>query len=154
MRTLKYLILLFVATTLLGACDQQKTQPEEDRDTILKYIEDNNLDAIEHPSGMYYIIHEPGVGTEMPSSNARVEVKYKGYFTDGTSFDESPGENSVEFRLTQLVVGWQIGVPLMKKEGKATFIFPSALGYGFFGSGPVPPSTVIIFDVELINFSG
>ena len=148
---------LFLLMTLLvftASCDDQQTAAERDLETILRYIEDNNLDAEEHPTGLYYIIDEPGTGDNFPSANARVEVKYKGYFTDGRVFDESPGENTVEFSLGQVITGWRIGIPLLKKGGKGTFIVPSALGYGFFGSGPVPPSTVIIFDVELVNFSG
>lgn len=135
-------------------CERQKTRAEIDREVILNYIEENNLDAIEHESGMFYIIEDPGTGTEMPQPTATVEVRYKGYFTDGRVFEETRTNNTVELRLTQTVTGWQIGVPLLKKGGRGTFILPSALGYGFFGSGPVPPSTVIIFDIELINFSG
>jgi FKBP-type peptidyl-prolyl cis-trans isomerase len=145
--------MLLLAGILFLNCERQKTRQEIDRDIILNYISDNNLDAIEHESGLFYVIEDPGSGEDFPSFRSRVEVRYKGYFTDGVVFDESPGNNTVEFNLTQTVTGWQIGVPLLKKGGRGTLIIPSGLGYGFFGSGPVPPSTVIIFDIELVNFS-
>jgi FKBP-type peptidyl-prolyl cis-trans isomerase FkpA len=41
---------------------------------------------------------------------------------------------------------------LLKKGGKGTFLLPSALGYGPGGSGSIPPNTVLIFDIELVDF--
>jgi FKBP-type peptidyl-prolyl cis-trans isomerase len=40
---------------------------------------------------------------------------------------------------------------LVKVGGKGTFYLPSALGYGNQGSYGVPPNSVIIFDIELVN---
>lgn len=149
-----FLFLALAAAAMNFSCDEQLLPAEENRREILEYIEENNIDAIEHISGLYYTIDEEGTGTEMPSSNARVEVRYKGYLTDGFVFDETRGENPSEFGLNQVIVGWRIGITLMKKGGKATFIIPSNLAYGFRGSGAIPPNAVIIFEVELIDFSG
>lgn len=148
-----FLFLAFALAAMSFSCEEQLLPSEENRREILEYIETNNLDAIEHISGLYYTIDEEGTGTEMPSPNSVVEVKYKGYLTDGFVFDESRGENPAEFSLSQVIPGWRIGITLMKKGGKSTFIIPSNLGYGFRGSGAIPPNAVIIFEVELINFS-
>jgi hypothetical protein len=150
----KFLLSILVLGVLFLNCERQKTRAEIDREVILEYIQENNLDAVEHDSGMFYIIEDPGTGDDFPRRTAIVEVRYKGYFTDGFVFEETLNNNTAELRLSQTVTGWQIGVPLLKKGGRGTFILPSGLGYGFFGSGPVPPNTVIIFDIELINFSG
>jgi FKBP-type peptidyl-prolyl cis-trans isomerase FkpA/FKBP-type peptidyl-prolyl cis-trans isomerase FklB len=50
-----------------------------------------------------------------------------------------------------LIKGWQIGIPLMKKGGKATFYVPSELGYGGNDMGAIPPNSILIFDIELID---
>lgn len=151
----KSLFFLLFIGLLTWSCDDQQTQAERDLNTIRQYIEDNNLNAQEHPSGLYYVVDEPTAGDEFPTTRSRVSVRYKGYFTDGTVFDESPNNNTVEFNLNGgVIAGWTIGIPLIKKGGTGTLIIPSALGYGFFGSGSVPPNTVIIFDVELVNFTG
>ena len=150
----RLLLFLVLISGLTLSCEEQLTQSERDLNTIREYIEDNNLNALEHSSGLYYFFTQDGTGSEMPSPIATVEVKYKGYFTDGEIFDQSPGENTVELSLPNTILAWRIGIPLMTKGSKATFIVPSGLGYGFFGSGPVPPNTVILFDVELVNFSG
>lgn len=147
-------LLLCLFAFVAFACDDQKTQSQIDRETIETYLSENNIDAIEDPSGIWYAVTEEGTGEARPGPNSSVEVRYRGYFTDGTTFDQSPGDNTAEFQLAGTIIGWRIGIPLMRKGEKTTFFIPSGLGYGFFGSGNVPPNTVLIFDVELVNFSG
>lgn len=128
------------------------TQAENDDEIIRKYLADNSLTAEKHASGMYYIINEPGTG-DSPISSSVVTVKYKGYFTDKKVFDQTKNDAVAQFPLSNLIEGWKIGVPLLKKGGKGTFLFPSRLGYGANGSaGGVPGNTVIIFDIELVSF--
>lgn len=128
------------------------TQAENDDEIIRKYIADNSLIAEKHSSGMYYIINEPGTG-DNASVNSVVTVKYKGYFTDKKVFDETKNDAAVQFPLSGVISGWRIAVPLLKKGGKGTFLFPSRLAYGPTGSGNViPPNTVLIFDIELVSF--
>jgi FKBP-type peptidyl-prolyl cis-trans isomerase len=79
-------------------------------------------------------------------------VKYKGYLTNNQVFDETVGNNSIEFSLSGLIPGWQIGIPLLQRGGKGVFYLPSALGYGSRYAGTIPPNSVLIFDIELLNF--
>lgn len=128
------------------------TQAEYDDTVIQQYLKDNNLVAEKHSSGMYYVILEPGTG-DNPSSSATVTVKYKGYFTDKKVFDQTKVDETRQFPLSNLIEGWKIAVPLLKKGGKGIFLLPSKLGYGSTGSsGGVPANTVIIFDIELVSF--
>jgi len=48
----------------------------------------NNLNTIKTNSGLYYIINEAGTGKH-PTANDNVTVAYKGYFLDGSVFDEN-----------------------------------------------------------------
>jgi FKBP-type peptidyl-prolyl cis-trans isomerase FkpA len=148
----RYLFILAVLPLMTWSCDEQLTPQQRNRQEIVDYLNDNNLDAIEDPSGLFYIIEEEGSGGS-PSFTANVEVRYKGYYTDGTIFDQTTGDNTREFNLQEVITGWRIGIPKMKKGGKAMFFVPSNLGYGFFGSGGVPPNAVLIFEVELVNFA-
>jgi FKBP-type peptidyl-prolyl cis-trans isomerase FkpA len=105
------------------------------------------LDSL--PSGLFYHIEKEGTGAN-PTASSSVYVSYKGYFTDDTIFDGS----TTNISLGNVIKGWQLGVPLIKKGGKIKLFIPSRLGYGRFGSssGKIKGGQVILFDIELIDF--
>ena len=87
-----------------------------DKAAIEKYLSDNNLTAEVTPEGIYYIIEEPGTGGN-PDAFSSVIVNYKGYYLNGEVFDETPG-SPITFRLTSVIAGWTLGIPLFQKGGK------------------------------------
>lgn len=116
---------------------------------IIKYIEDNDLDANRTDSGLYYIIDEEGTGTR-PTGNSNVTVAYKGYFLDGSVFDQSNADG-ISFGLNQVIKGWTEGIPLFKEGGKGVLLIPSNLGYGINGRATIPRGAVLVFDIKLIS---
>jgi FKBP-type peptidyl-prolyl cis-trans isomerase len=50
-----------------------------------------------------------------------------------------------------VIPGWTSGIPYFKEGGYGKLLIPSALGYGPSGSGSIPPNTVLVFDVKLIQ---
>lgn len=127
------------------------TVAEQNEAQILAYLDENTLQATRHSSGMYYNIEEPGTGGS-PDLNSTIEVRYKGYLLDGTVFDQTTSGNTTSFALSGLVEGWQIGVPLLQRGGSGTFYFPSELGYGASGTTGIPGNSVILFEIELVDF--
>ena len=83
-------------------------------------------------------------------------MHYRGTLFDGTQFDASYDRNepfTFELGVGQVIAGWDEGIALMKKGGKATLLIPSAIGYGERGAGDmIPPFTPLVFEVELIDF--
>jgi FKBP-type peptidyl-prolyl cis-trans isomerase FkpA len=79
-----------------------------------------------------------------------VRVAYKGYFVDGSVFDES-SEQGISFNLQQVIKGWTEGIPLFKEGGNGILLIPSALAYGTKDKGSVPANSVLLFDVKLIE---
>jgi FKBP-type peptidyl-prolyl cis-trans isomerase FkpA len=139
---------IFIAS---GCLKDPPNQVEVDRNVILQYIADNNLNATEHSSGIYYVLDDPGQG-EHPTIDSEVEVKYKGSLTDGFVFDQTDRDSTVKFELNGLIPGWQIAIPLLKPGGDGTFMIPSYLAYGPSRVGPIPPNSVLIFEIELVDF--
>jgi FKBP-type peptidyl-prolyl cis-trans isomerase FkpA len=144
------ILLATLAVSLFLTCAPE-LQSEKDRETILQYIEDNNLAAEEHESGLFYVVEDAG-GDDRPSLSTEVEVRYTGRLTDGTVFDGTNGNETIKFRLSGVIPGWQIGIPLFGRGGKGQLIIPSGLAYGPRRIGSIPPNSVLVFDVELVNF--
>ncbi|MGJ8745682.1 FKBP-type peptidyl-prolyl cis-trans isomerase [Polaribacter sp.] len=122
---------------------------DENETAILKYIEDNNLNATKTSSGLYYVVNNEGTG-ERPTTASNVTVAYKGYYLDGSVFDEST-ENGVSFNLSQVIAGWTEGIPYFKEGGDGTLLIPFNLGYGVYGNGTIPEVSVLLFDINLIK---
>ena len=117
------------------------------------FMEENKTKegVMEHESGMQYKVLKSGPGTgESPTVQDRVTIHYEGRLLDGTVFDSSIQRGEpVTFALGQLVLGWQIAVPMMKPGDKWRIWLPSDLAYGDPGNPPViPPGATLEFDIE------
>jgi len=141
---------LFLSVFVLS-CGDDMTQFEKDIEKIEEYLMTNNINATQHPSGVFYTIDVEGSGGS-PNSFATVIVKYKGMLLDGFVFDQTMGNQTAQFPLTGTIDGFRIGATLLKKGGKGTFYIPSGLGYGRQEQPDIPQNSVLIFEIELIDF--
>ena len=116
---------------------------------IKDYIAKNNLTAQRSDTGLYYVITNPGTGVQ-PTATSNVTVAYKGYFTNGSVFDQSSAAG-ISFGLNQVIKGWTEGIPHFKTGGNGILLIPSSLGYGNNTNGPIPGGSVLIFEVKLIS---
>ncbi len=140
-----FFLLVFVSCTAKKAEKQAQTD-----DAILQqYIQENGLTPQKTASGLYYVIENQGTGLPC-NSNSYVKVSYKGYFTDGVVFDESDTQG-ISFSLNGVIKGWTEGIPYFKEGGNGKLLLPSALAYGKSGTSGIPPNSVLIFDVKLIQ---
>lgn len=147
-----YLFSILFVTLTFSSCNKglsPEEQLEEDLSIIQAYITDNNLDAQATASGLHYVVNDIGTGNH-PASNDDVTVRYKGYFTDGDVFDQSDA-SGITFNLQGVIQGWTEGVPKFKEGGDGLLLIPSSLAYGEKGGGSIPPNTVLIFEVELLD---
>ena len=86
-------------------------------------------------------------------AGTKVSVNYKGTLENGDEFDSSYGRGPFEFSLGagMVIKGWDEGVAGMKVGGKRRLIIPPELGYGSRGIGPIPPNSILNFEVELLD---
>lgn len=151
---MKNALLMVLAFVVFSSCSNDKKNenidtPEQNEADIVAYIAANNLDAIKSESGLYYVINEPGTG-EQPVTSSDVTVAYKGYFLDGSVFDQSD-ENGITFPLSRVIKGWTEGIAYFKEGGSGMLLIPAQLGYGNSGSGPIPGGSVLLFDIKLLE---
>lgn len=116
---------------------------------IQDYLEENDLQAEKSATGLYYIIENEGAG-EQPTSTDEVRVAYKGYYTNGNVFDQSPSEG-ITFNLQQVIRGWTEGITYFKEGGSGMLLVPSHLGYGSEDYRGIPGGSVLIFEIDLIE---
>ena len=144
-----FILLVFPILFTTSGCKKEVDYTQIDEDIIQQYIIDNNLNAQATGSGLYYVMDNPGNG-DTPNINSTVTVAYVGKLTNGTIFDQS-GSVPATFQLSGVIQGWQEGIPLFSEGGSGTLLIPSVLGYGNQAVGSIPPNSVLIFDVDLIN---
>lgn len=112
---------------------------------------------VETESGLQYqLLRESEEGK--PDIEDWVKVHYKGETLDGNEFDSSyvRGEPTI-FPLKGVIAGWSEGLQLLGKGGQARLFVPPHLAYGEGGptGGPLPfgPNSLLIFEVELLDFA-
>lgn len=122
-------------------------------DKLIKaFIAKKGWTAQSTPEGIYYVTDVEGTGATPTLTNS-VTVFYKGYLLDETVFDSNlTPKPAVEFALSNLIKGWQIGFQKFKAGGKGKLIIPSAYGYGGVAKATIPANSVLVFDVELVSF--
>lgn len=105
-------------------------------------------------SGLQYRrVGEAKPDARQPSGGDIVRVHYRGTFIDGREFDSSYSRGQpTEFPLNRVIRGWTEGLALMRDGETFEFVIPGDLAYGpRWVSGKIPPNSVLIFQVELIE---
>lgn len=103
------------------------------------------------PSGLQYKIVTEGNGP-IPKANDKVKVHYHGTLIDGTVFDSSVDRGEpAEFRVGQLIQGWNQALMMMPVGSKWILYVPYNLAYGERDMGQIKPFSDLIFEVELIS---
>lgn len=105
----------------------------------------------ETASGLQYEVIKMGTGPK-PGPEDVVKVHYTGTLIDSTKFGSSVDSGTpAELVVNQIMKGWQEGLQLMPVGSKFRLYIPYELGYGENGTGPIPPYSTLIFDVELLD---
>ena len=102
-------------------------------------------------SGLQFEVLTQGEGAK-PSREDSVRTHYHGTLIDGTVFDSSYERGQpAEFPVGGVIAGWTEALQLMNAGSKWRLYVPSELAYGAQGVGSIPPHSVLVFDVELLD---
>lgn len=135
---------------LSRAQKQQELEAKQNLELAESFLEENmkNEEVIQTQSGLQYKIIEKGEGIH-PNISDKVVVKYKIYSMDDILLLDSEGDTT--FSLDTLVPGFVEGIQLMNVGSKYRFYVHPKLAYGMDGTNDIPPNSLLIFDVELID---
>jgi len=150
---------LILTSCCLGSCSKKKCDysddgvvaPISEQQAVKHYLDSLGITANLHSRGFYYKIDITGTGS-IPGECTPITVAYTGHLTDGTIFDQ---QNSFATQLSNLIDGWQQGVPLIRKGGRIWLYIPPSLGYGgqaiSTNTGSIPAFSILIFDIHLLD---
>ncbi len=149
-------LLLICLSLLAFSCGEDSTDPIEavdyteiNEEQITAYLTANNLVSQKTGSGLHYIIENQGDGAK-PTATSNVTVVYRGYFLNGTVFDQS-SEEGLAIPLDGVIQGWTQGIPLFNEGGNGVLLIPAHLGYGSFDFNGIPAGSVLVFDINLLS---
>ncbi len=105
------------------------------------------------PSGLQYKVVQSGPsGAATPDRNDLVRVDYEGALTDGTVFDSSFSRGQPYVTTAEQVVpGWTEALQRMKVGDEWMLYVPPALGYSEQDQGEIPPNSVLVFRIKLLD---
>ena len=142
--------------------EKSKKMSRENKMAGQEFLEKNKYNEgvrVFSRSQIQYKVLEEG-GGRIPDFDDAVVVHYNGYLIDGTKFDSSydRGEPAT-FALNGVIQGWQQILQKMPVGSKWKVFIPENLGYGIAGvykdakKGEyiIPPSSTLVFDIELLS---
>ena len=142
--------------------EKSKKMSRENKMAGQEFLEKNKYNEgvrVFSRSQIQYKVLEEGSG-RIPDFDDAVVVHYNGYLIDGTKFDSSyyRGEPAT-FALNGVIQGWQQILQKMPVCSKWKVFIPENLGYGIAGvykdakKGEyiIPPSSTLVFDIELLS---
>lgn len=132
--------------------EQMKTLGEKNKKEGAAFLQANKKKGVKTlDSGLQYKVMTEGKG-KTPKATDTVTVNYKGTLIDGTEFDSSYKRGQpATFPVNGVIKGWTEALQLMKEGAKWQLFIPAELAYGETGNRSIPPSSTLIFEVELIS---
>jgi FKBP-type peptidyl-prolyl cis-trans isomerase FkpA len=107
---------------------------------------------IKTPSGLQYIITQPGTGAKIEKGSTAA-VQYYGALMNGEQFDDSFSRGMEPLTLPvgegQVIPGWDEGLTYFSEGSKGYLVIPSQLAYGEKGTGPIKPNSDLVFYIEV-----
>ena len=126
---------------------------ESNHRAAAKFLAENGKkpDILTTASGLQYKVLSAGTGAS-PKTTDEVTVNYRGTLISGTEFDSSYKRGQpANFQVNRVIPGWTEALGLMKPGAKWQLFIPPQLAYDLRSAPPIPPGSLLIFEVELLS---
>ncbi len=121
----------------------------EQKEYLANFQKEKGVKVLDN--GAMMKLSRPGKG-KSPKADGTATVHYTGTLIDGTQFDSSRGRNQpFTARLTNVIPCWTKALQQMKPGARAQVVCPSDTAYGNRPVGPIPPNSVLVFDIEVLD---
>lgn len=138
----------------LESSDSKASLEQKEKDALAKYLQTNNITVQPLPSGLYFIETAAGTGSKI-DTGMMVKMNFTLTTVDGKKIFSTLDRGEplrMEYGKAFDTPGFDEGIGLMKKGGKANFIVPSAIAFGAQGRGAmIPPYTTLFYNVEIVD---
>lgn len=143
---------LFVLVLTIASCSTYSERELDSFDQeIQAYLDSAGISMERTEEGLYYSILEEGHGEEFVGYNDQITFSYRGSFLTGNVFQVIGKEDPLEFRVNQLIVGWQDALMMLKEGGRIHIIVPPQLGYATQSNDVIPGNTVLKYELEVLE---
>ncbi len=161
----KWLLPIICICCVMAGCSKDQTGLEHykqqaaiDDKIVADYIKANGLDSAKRVSdtcGVYYILIEPGQGNDLYTSSTYVTVADTAkVLGQATPFYQTDNFHP-SYQLSQVILGWRLGIPKVHRGGLIRLLVPSRYAYGPY---PQPnyklsANAILDFNIRVYNIT-
>jgi FKBP-type peptidyl-prolyl cis-trans isomerase len=129
--------------------DTQNNQPQEGK---LEGTKLTNFTPVAKVDSLQIVDLKEGTGDPV-KAGATVTAHYTGALASNGTIFQSSKDTGQPFTapLSNLIKGWQEGIPGMKPGGVRRLLIPAAQAYGSQEQPGIPANSDLVFDIELIS---
>ena len=149
--------ILTIAITFSGTQLFAQSQDNAERVKLENYFAKYNIQYNHSALGEYFTLVKVGKGKQVMDS-AQVKIRYKEHvFNENKKTPKSfPNLKNVKPVLVKMgsdkyTQGLEYGVCYLPKGSKVTIYVPSSMAYGEKKHGKIPPNSILVYDVEILN---
>ena len=145
-------ILFLMVSLLLVSCSTYSENELATFDQKIKAHTDSlGLDYEKLDNGLYVHILDKGNEDERIRMTDKVTFYYTGEFLNGDVFQEIPKEEALEYKVNELIIGWQEALMLLGEGGEIDVIIPPQLGYGSKNTALIPPNSILKYRLKVLE---
>jgi len=163
---MKKLFFVFGLMLVFSACAKTNSNTElylaqigKDSVKIRNYLIANNIPIkkVSDTIGVYYQIIDTGTVVSAYTSSTLITVGYTAKIIPDTAIISQTNDYHPSYTLGNVIRGWRVGIPLIKKYGRIRLFVPSRYAYGMYAQTgnlkTIPANSCLDFDIRLYNVS-